>query len=130
MEYAVYTAWAGNRCGSADWLLLLLLLRHHRRSFVRLRSLGTSLLHLLLYWALRVLSFLKMTTLIPRGPYTQDEIEKLYPKELKLQLVQVVRADLSFWKWPNRGLAANFPPSFYGMVQMKLSTANLHKSSH
>ncbi|KAL4977011.1 hypothetical protein BDW66DRAFT_44064 [Aspergillus desertorum] len=30
-----------------------------------------------------------MTTLIPRGPYTQDEIEKLYPKELKLQLVQV-----------------------------------------
>jgi hypothetical protein len=32
-----------------------------------------------------------MTSLIPREPYTQDELARLYPKELKLQLVQVVR---------------------------------------
>lgn len=31
-----------------------------------------------------------MTTLQPRPPYTQEELEKLYPKELQLQLVQVV----------------------------------------
>jgi hypothetical protein len=31
-----------------------------------------------------------MTTLIPRQPYSQEEINKLYPRELKLQLVQVV----------------------------------------
>lgn len=32
-----------------------------------------------------------MTTLIPREPYTQDELARLYPPALKLQLVQVVR---------------------------------------
>lgn len=32
-----------------------------------------------------------MTTLSPRPPYTQDELESLYPKTLKLQLVQIVR---------------------------------------
>jgi acid phosphatase len=32
-----------------------------------------------------------MTTLIPREPYTQDELARLYPENLKLQLVQVVR---------------------------------------
>ena len=31
-----------------------------------------------------------MTTLIPRGPYSEEELAQLYPKELKLQLVQVV----------------------------------------
>ena len=31
-----------------------------------------------------------MTTLVPRPPYTQDELARLYPKTLKLQLVQVV----------------------------------------
>ncbi|KAL2822375.1 histidine phosphatase superfamily [Aspergillus cavernicola] len=30
-----------------------------------------------------------MTTLIPREPYSPEELNKLYPKELKLQLVQV-----------------------------------------
>ncbi|KAJ5259246.1 hypothetical protein N7478_012227 [Penicillium angulare] len=30
-----------------------------------------------------------MTTLNPRGPYSPEELEKLYPKGLKLQLVQV-----------------------------------------
>ena len=32
-----------------------------------------------------------MTTLVPRPPYTQDELARLYPNTLKLQLVQVVR---------------------------------------
>lgn len=32
-----------------------------------------------------------MTTLVPRQPYSKDELEKLYPKELELQLVQIVR---------------------------------------
>lgn len=31
-----------------------------------------------------------MTTLTPREPYTPEELERLYPKGLKLQLVQVV----------------------------------------
>ena len=31
-----------------------------------------------------------MTTLVPREPYSQDELDRLYPKQLKLQLVQVV----------------------------------------
>lgn len=32
-----------------------------------------------------------MTTLVPRGPYSKEELEKLYPKGLRLQLVQIVR---------------------------------------
>lgn len=32
-----------------------------------------------------------MTTLIPRPAYTQEEIDRLYPSGLKLQLVQIVR---------------------------------------
>jgi acid phosphatase len=31
-----------------------------------------------------------MTTLIPREAYSPEELQRLYPKELKLQLVQVV----------------------------------------
>lgn len=31
-----------------------------------------------------------MTTLIPREPYSKEELDRLYPKELKLELVQVV----------------------------------------
>lgn len=31
-----------------------------------------------------------MTTLVPRPPYSQDELDRLYPKDLKLQLVQIV----------------------------------------
>lgn len=31
-----------------------------------------------------------MTTLTPREPYSKEELERLYPKNLKLQLVQVV----------------------------------------
>ncbi|MDI1487705.1 MAG: hypothetical protein OHK93_006976 [Ramalina farinacea] len=36
-----------------------------------------------------------MTTLVPRGPYSQEELDRLYPKELKLQLVQIVRMKFS-----------------------------------
>lgn len=32
----------------------------------------------------------RMTSLVPREAYTPEEIEQLYPKDLKLQLVQVV----------------------------------------
>jgi hypothetical protein len=35
--------------------------------------------------------YLAMTTLIPREKYTADELSRLYPKELALQQVQVVR---------------------------------------
>lgn len=31
-----------------------------------------------------------MTSLLPRDPYSKEELETLYPKDLKLQLVQVV----------------------------------------
>ena len=31
-----------------------------------------------------------MTTLVPRPPYSKEELDELYPKGLKLQLVQVV----------------------------------------
>ncbi len=37
-----------------------------------------------------------MTTLIPRKPYTDEELDKLYPKGLKLQLVQIVCVFHSF----------------------------------
>ena len=35
-----------------------------------------------------------MTSLPPRGPYSEEELEKLYPKGLQLQLVQIVRSKL------------------------------------
>jgi acid phosphatase len=35
-----------------------------------------------------------MTTHIPRAFYSQEELDKLYPKELELQLVQIVRTHL------------------------------------
>ena len=31
-----------------------------------------------------------MTTLVPRRPYSQEELDKLYPKDLELRLVQVL----------------------------------------
>ena len=31
-----------------------------------------------------------MTTLVPRPPYSQEELNKLYPAELELRLVQVL----------------------------------------
>jgi acid phosphatase len=31
-----------------------------------------------------------MASFVPRKPYSQDELDKLYPKELELRLVQVL----------------------------------------
>jgi hypothetical protein len=31
-----------------------------------------------------------MTTFVPRAPYSEEELQKLYPKDLELQLVQVL----------------------------------------
>jgi hypothetical protein len=35
-----------------------------------------------------------MASLRPRPPYSEEELEKLYPKNLELQLVQVVCSSL------------------------------------
>lgn len=65
-----------------------------------------------------------MTTLTPREPYSQEEINKLYPKELKLQLVQVVRVDLSLREMaPSRKLPANLysvSATWYGLILFSL----------
>ena len=37
-----------------------------------------------------------MTTLVPSPAYTQEELDRLYPKQLKLQLVQIVSVFASF----------------------------------
>jgi hypothetical protein len=46
-----------------------------------------------------------MTTLIPREKYTADELSRLYPQELALQQVQVVRMRISS--------LTKYPYSFY-----------------
>ncbi|KAL4956000.1 histidine acid phosphatase [Aspergillus filifer] len=72
-----------------------------------------------------------MTTLIPRGPYSQEEINDLYPKELKLQLVQVFlrhgeRTPVSS-RFENAGLSPYWPYCNVArrMVQMAGSNADL-----
>jgi len=54
-----------------------------------------------------------MTTLQPRAPYSQDELQQLYPESLQLQLVQVLmrhgeRSPVSA-RFQNAGLAAFWP---------------------
>ena len=54
-----------------------------------------------------------MTTYTPREPYTKAELEKLYPKGLELQLVQILlrhgeRAPVSM-RFQNAGLAPYWP---------------------
>ncbi|KAK3682652.1 histidine phosphatase superfamily [Podospora appendiculata] len=54
-----------------------------------------------------------MTTLVPRAPYTDDELRKLYPTGLELQLVQVLmrhgeRTPVSA-RFQNAGLRAFWP---------------------
>ena len=39
-----------------------------------------------------------MTTLVPRDPYTPEELRELYPEGLKLQLVQVVSVMLVLFR--------------------------------
>lgn len=54
-----------------------------------------------------------MTTLQPRGPYSEEELRKLYPEGLELQLVQILlrhgeRSPVSA-RFQNAGLAAFWP---------------------
>ncbi|KAF2843668.1 phosphoglycerate mutase-like protein [Patellaria atrata CBS 101060] len=54
-----------------------------------------------------------MTTLIPRSPYTKEELDKLYPKDLQIQLVQILlrhgeRTPVSA-RFQNAGLAPYWP---------------------
>ncbi|KAH8193537.1 hypothetical protein TruAng_012297 [Truncatella angustata] len=54
-----------------------------------------------------------MTTLVPRTPYTEDELKQLYPSELKLQFVQILlrhgeRSPVSA-RFANAGLPAFWP---------------------
>lgn len=54
-----------------------------------------------------------MTTFTPRPPYSEEELDKLYPKNLELQLVQVIlrhgeRAPVSA-RFQNAGLAPYWP---------------------
>lgn len=55
----------------------------------------------------------KMTTFVPRSPYSEEELRKLYPEGLQLQLVQVLlrhgeRSPVSA-RFQNAGLAAYWP---------------------
>ncbi|KAJ5480079.1 Histidine phosphatase superfamilyclade-2 [Penicillium desertorum] len=72
-----------------------------------------------------------MTTLIPREPYTQEELARLYPPALKLQLVQVFlrhgeRTPVSS-RFSNTGLSPYWPYCNVArrMVQMASSSKDL-----
>ncbi|KAK7754198.1 hypothetical protein SLS62_003775 [Diatrype stigma] len=71
-----------------------------------------------------------MTTLVPRPPYTQDELRTLYPANLELQLVQVLlrhgeRSPVSA-RFQNTGLPAFWP---YCSVVRQLKSAVRESSS-
>lgn len=71
-----------------------------------------------------------MTTLRPRGPYSDDELAKLYPDSLKLQLVQVFlrhgeRSPVSA-RFQNAGLAPFWP---YCSVARQLLSATMDNRS-
>ncbi|KAG9242326.1 histidine acid phosphatase-like protein [Calycina marina] len=73
-----------------------------------------------------------MTTLVPRAPYSQDELRQLYPDSLSLQFVQVLmrhgeRSPVSA-RFQNAGLAAFWP---YCSVSRKMlsSTHDLKDGS-
>lgn len=71
-----------------------------------------------------------MTTLSVRGPYSNEELQKLYPKELKLQLVQILlrhgeRSPVSA-RFQNAGLAAFWP---YCSVARNLLSATMHNDT-
>ena len=65
-----------------------------------------------------------MTSLIPRGPYTEEELKRLYPKGLQLQLVQVVR-NSPFTYMANAATCADQGSSFSGMVVAALVEAKI-----
>ena len=77
-----------------------------------------------------------MTTLVPRPPYSQHELDQLYPQTLKLQLVQIVGAIVLSQSSPIQSLLNRERPdssmpvylglfSFSDMVISSLSTFNV-----
>ncbi|EYE98874.1 putative acid phosphatase [Aspergillus ruber CBS 135680] len=72
-----------------------------------------------------------MTSLVPREAYSQDELDQLYPKDLKLELVQVFlrhgeRTPVSA-RFQNTGLAAYWPYCNVArrMIQMATSSQDM-----
>ncbi|KAF7934288.1 uncharacterized protein EAE97_008648 [Botrytis byssoidea] len=71
-----------------------------------------------------------MTTLQPRGPYSQEELKKLYPDELQLQLVQVLmrhgeRSPVSA-RFQNAGLQPYWP---YCSAARRMVSATMEANS-
>ena len=65
-----------------------------------------------------------MTTLVPRPPYSSDEIDRLYPKRLNLQLVQIVSPTLLL------GSAVQVPyRKWIAVVRMVRLTSSVIQSS-
>ncbi|PWY95342.1 histidine acid phosphatase [Aspergillus sclerotioniger CBS 115572] len=69
-----------------------------------------------------------MTTLIPREPYSQEELERLYPQDLKLQLVQVFlrhgeRTPVSS-RFQNAGLAPYWPYCNVARQMIQMASSN------
>ncbi|KAL5342451.1 histidine phosphatase superfamily [Aspergillus crustosus] len=74
-----------------------------------------------------------MTTLVPREPYSPEEISKLYPKELKLQLVQVFlrhgeRTPVSS-RFENAGLNPYWPYCNVAQRMIQMAASNEQLSS-
>ena len=77
-----------------------------------------------------------MTTLVPRSPCSKDELNILYPKLLKLQLVQVVRGPthgevvvLQMKIWITREGLFLFPKLDVGRKVLASMDQNLHAVS-
>jgi len=73
-----------------------------------------------------------MTTLAPREPYSEEELQKLYPSNLKLQMVQVLlrhgeRSPVSA-RFQNVGLAAFWP--YCSVAKQLLSATMDNNTSH
>jgi acid phosphatase len=71
-----------------------------------------------------------MTSLTPREPYSEEELQKLYPSSLKLQLVQVLlrhgeRSPVSA-RFQNAGLVAFWP---YCSVAKQLLSATMDNNT-
>ncbi|PWY89987.1 phosphoglycerate mutase-like protein [Aspergillus heteromorphus CBS 117.55] len=69
-----------------------------------------------------------MTTLIPREPYSQVELDRLYPRDLKLQLVQVFlrhgeRTPVSS-RFQNAGLAPYWPYCNVARQMIQMASSN------
>ncbi|GKZ69703.1 lysophosphatidic acid phosphatase type 6 [Aspergillus niger] len=69
-----------------------------------------------------------MTTLVPREPYSQEELDRLYPRDLKLQLVQVFlrhgeRTPVSS-RFQNAGLAPYWPYCNVARQMIQMAASN------